>query len=279
MTVAEALRDASGRLGADWARDEAEMLMAHALGVTRSAMLLGHMRDVAPPEFEVMLARRLADEPVAYIVGATEFYGRTFTVTRDVLIPRGDSEATLLAALEATPGAQRILDCGTGSGILLLSLLAEWPGATGIGIDRSPAALEVAARNAQVMGVTERAELVAADWTQPGWAANLGTFELVLSNPPYVEDDAELDASVRDFEPAGALFAGTGGLDAYLVLVPQLPALLAPNGVAVLEIGYRQAKPVTAIAQAAGFTVEIRHDLAGRDRALILRIKGLANAR
>ena len=278
MTVGEALSEATARLGTDWARDEAEMLMAHALGVTRSAMLLGHMRDEAPANFETMLARRLGEEPVAYIIGEADFYGRTFKVTPAVLIPRGDSETTLQAALEAAPSPRRILDCGTGSGILLLSLLAERPQASGVGIDRSPAALEVAAGNAELLGVAERTELVAGDWTQSGWPADLGRFDLVIANPPYVEDGAELDPSVRDFEPAGALFAGPHGLDDYRVLIPQLPALLVPGGVAVLEIGYRQAEAVTAIAEAAGFAVELRHDLAGRPRALILRIKGLAKA-
>lgn len=271
MTVAEALRQAAARLGTDWARDEAEMLMAHALGVTRSVMLLGHMRDPAPEGFAAMMSRRLADEPVVYILGETEFYGRRFAVTPDVLIPRGDSEATIAAALEAAPAARRILDCGTGSGILLLTLLAERPGATGIGIDRSSAALDIAATNARALGLSDRAELREADWTVPGWAAQLGTFDCVIANPPYVEEGAELDASVRDFEPAGALFAGPEGLEAYRVLIPQLPALLSPGGVAVLEIGWRQAQPVTALAVAAGFTVELRCDLGGRDRAVILR--------
>jgi len=277
-SVGEALRDATKRLGADWARDEAEMLMAHALGVTRSAMLLGRMRDPAPDGFEAMLTRRLTDEPLAYIVGETEFYGRRFTVTPDVLIPRCDSEATLLAALEASPGARRILDCGTGSGCLLLSLLAELPEATGIGIDRSTAALAVAAANARSLGVAERADMRERDWNQPGWAAALGRFDLILCNPPYVEDGAALDASVRDREPAGALFAGPEGLDDYRVLVPQLPALMAPGGVAVVEIGWRQAEAVSAIAAEAGLTAALRRDLADRPRALILSQKSLAKA-
>lgn len=276
MTVGEALREATLLLGTDWARDEAEMLMAHALGVTRSAMLLGQMREPSPPAFASMIDRRIADEPVAYIIGRAEFYGRSFIVSPDVLIPRADSEATLLAALEAAPAPTRILDCGVGSGCLLLSLLAERPNALGIGIDRSEAALTVAAQNAAALGVGGRCELRAADWTRNGWNDELGVFDLVLANPPYVEDDAELDTSVRDFEPAGALFAGPEGLDAYRILIPHLPGLLSPDGVAVLEIGYRQAEAVAAIADAAGFGAELRRDLAGRDRALILRIKGLA---
>lgn len=270
MTVADALREAAARLGTDWARDEAEILMAHALGTTRSAMVLGQMRDAAPASFAAMIERRLADEPVAYILGETAFYGRRFAVSPDVLIPRGDSETTLLAALEAAPGAHRILDCGTGSGCLLLSLLAENPAASGVGIDSSDAALAIAAVNAEALAVSERVRLLAADWEAPGWADGLGLFDLIVANPPYVEEHAVLDASVRDFEPHGALFAGSDGLAAYRRLVPQLPALLTPNGTAVLEIGHAQAASVTAIAQAAGFAVRLRHDLAGRDRALIL---------
>lgn len=277
MTVGEAIRAAAARLGNDWARDEAEMLMAHALGCSRSAMLLGHMRDPAPPAFHALLERRLAHEPVAYIVGEVEFHGRRFRVSRDVLIPRGDSETIVRAAMEAIPAARRILDLGTGSGCLLLTLLAEWPEARGTGIDRSPAALAVAQGNARSLGVADRAALVEGDWASSGWADGLGTFDLVIANPPYVEDDAELDASVRDYEPAGALFAGPDGLDAYRVLIPQLPGLLDAEGVAVIEIGYRQAAAVAAIAGAAGFAAGLRRDLAGRDRALVLRIKGLAN--
>lgn len=270
MTVGEALREATAHLAADWARDEVEMLMAHALGVTRSAMLLGHMRDPVPEAFEPMLVRRLADEPVAYILGETEFYGRRFVVTPDVLIPRGDSETTLMAALEAAPDPQRILDCGTGSGCLLLSLLTERPAAKGVGIDRSAPALAVAARNAVALSLAGRAQLYEGDWSAPGWASHLGQFDLVIANPPYVEDDAILDNSVREHEPAGALFAGRDGLDAYRVLVPQLSSLLTPGGVAVLEIGHGQADVVTALAEASGFAAELRRDLAGRARSLIL---------
>lgn len=270
ITVAKALREATARLGTDWARDEAEMLMAHALAVSRSAMLLVHMRDPIPAGFAALLERRLAHEPIAYITGETEFFGRTFKVSPDVLIPRGDSEAVLLAALEAAPEARRILDCGTGSGCLLLSLLAERPDACGIGIDHSPAALAVAAENAEALGLGGRAELREADWTHPGWAADLGRFDLVIANPPYVEDEAELDASVRDHEPHGALFAGPEGLDAYRVLIPQLADLLTPAGIAVLEIGWRQGEAVAEIAADAGFTCTLRHDLAGRPRALIV---------
>lgn len=300
MTVGEALREATVRLGTDWARDEAEMLMAHALGVPRSQMLLGHMRELVPAEFDEMLKRRLNDEPVAYIIGETKFYGLRFTVTPDVLIPRGDSETVIEAARSAftdRPSPKRILDLGTGCGALLLAALTIWSEAEGLGLDCSPRALIVAIRNAQRLANTPIAfvgngpeilppqnpdagfaRFIQRDWTKRSWRAHIGTFDLVLCNPPYVEEDAVLDASVRNHEPAGALFAGSDGLDAYRILIPQLPALLTPGGVAVLEIGYRQADAVAALAEAAGFTTLLRHDLAGRPRALTLVRKGLAKA-
>jgi release factor glutamine methyltransferase len=273
MTVAEALRAAARRLEAvsDTARLDAELLMAEALGVSRSELLLRHFRDPAPDVFAGLVTRRLAHEPVAQILGRKEFYGREFRVCRAVLTPRADSETTVAAALEACAAAARILDCGTGSGALLLTLLAELPGARGIGIDRSEAALAVAAGNAARLGLADRAEMRRADWREPDWSAGLGAFDCVVANPPYVETGADLDPSVREYEPAGALFAGPDGLDDYRLLVPQLAGLLEPGGVAVLEIGASQADAVADIAAKAGFSSELRRDLGGRARALVLR--------
>lgn len=274
MTVAEALRAATSRLAeaSDTARLDAEVLMAHALGVTRSDLLLHRMADPAPAQFAALIARRLAHEPVAYITGETEFFGRPFLVGPAVLIPRADSEVLVEVALGAQPEAKRILDCGTGSGALLLAVLAERPGAQGVGVDRSIDALQVAAANAARLGLAERARILAADWEQSGWADGLGQFDLILANPPYVEDAAELAPSVRTHEPAGALFAGPEGLDAYRMLIPQLPALLAPGGTVLLEIGAAQAGAVSAIAAAAGFAAELYRDLGGRPRVLRLQI-------
>lgn len=274
MTIADSLREATARLaaGSDTARLDAEVLMAHALGVTRSDMLLRHMRDAVPDAFAALVERRLTAEPVAYIVGTQEFYGRSFAVNREVLIPRGDSESVVEVALAAAPDATRVLDCGTGSGALLLTLLAELPDATGVGIDRSLGALTVAAANADTLGLGEKARIRRADWHESGWSEDLGQFDLIIANPPYVEAEAVLDASVREHEPAGALFAGPEGLDDYRVLIPQLPALLSAGGIAVLEIGATQAEAVSAIATEAGFAVSCHPDLAGRPRALVLRI-------
>lgn len=271
MIVGEAIRAAAERLAgcSETARLDAELLMAQALDMARSDMLLRAMRDAVPPSFEVLVARRMAHEPVAHILGRQEFYGREFRVTPDTLIPRGDSEVLVEAALELKREAQRVLDLGTGTGALLLSVIAE-TGANGIGTDRSPAALAVAHDNADFLGLEDRVRFHLLDWTMPDWSEGLGKFDVILCNPPYVEAAAALDPDVRDHEPPGALFAGAEGLDDYRVIIPQLRGLMADGALVILEIGYRQAEAVTSIAQAQDFAVDLRRDLANRPRALIL---------
>lgn len=274
MTVAGRLREAAAALGpeASTARLDVELLMAHALDVSRTELLLRHMQGEAPTAFKALFARRQAGEPVAYIMGHTEFYGLDLAVTPAVLIPRADSETLVEAALAAKPDARSVLDCGTGSGALLLAVLASLPRAKGIGIDRSGAALRVAAANSERTGVHPHALFLERDWDMPGWDEGFGRFDLILANPPYVEDHADLEPVVRDHEPEGALFAGPEGLDAYRVLVPQLPRLLAPGGIALVEIGSRQADAVSDIAASAGLSTRLHRDLAGRPRALEMRI-------
>ena len=276
MTIADAIRAAAERLCAtsDTARLDAELLMAHVLGVSRSQLLLLRMRDEAAPHaagFDRLVERRAAHEPVAHLLGVQEFFGLEFAVTPDTLIPRGDSETIVQAALDCAAQDARVLDMGTGSGALLLAFLHERPGARGVGIDASAAALAVASANGQRLGLAERAQFVQANWLESGWAHDLGRFDLVLCNPPYVESDANLDPDVREFEPATALFAGPEGLDDYRAIVPQLGKLLVPGGVAIFEIGAGQAEAVGAIASESGFAAETRRDLADRPRALILR--------
>lgn len=272
MTVARALRAATERLAAasDTARLDAELLMAHALGSSRSATLLGRMHDPAPAAFDELVALRAGHTPLAHILGHQEFWGLEFTVTPDVLIPRGDSETVVRAALAVKPEAGRVLDMGTGSGALLLAYMSENPAAEGIGIDASEQALAVAQANAARLGLAPPAQFRCADWNTRDWAAELGRFDLILCNPPYVEDDAPLDRSVRDHEPAAALFAGPEGLDAYRAIIPQLGKLLCADGVAVLEIGFEQATAVTRIAAETGHAASLHRDLAGRPRALVL---------
>ena len=270
--IATVLREAAGQLAAisDTARLDAELLMAHALGVSRTELLLRHLHFGPPAHFTSILERRIAHEPVAYILGSQPFYGLELEVTPAVLIPRGDSETLIEAARVARSQRppQRILDLGTGSGALLLAALTLWPEARGIGLERSPAAREVAARNAARLGLAERATITGGDWTVAGWHERLGQFDLILANPPYVEEAAELAPSVRVHEPAEALFAGAEGLDDYRLLISHIPALLPPGGTAIFEIGATQAGPVMALAEAAGFTVQVHVDLAGRPRAV-----------
>ena len=271
LRVADAIRAAAERLAAtsETARLDAELLMADALGIERSDMLLRAMRDAVPSSFAAMVERRARHEPVAHILAHQEFFGRRFKVTPDTLIPRGDSEVLVEAALELKPDAARVLDLGTGTGALLLSVIAE-TGARGVGTDRSPAALGVAHDNADLLGLEERVRFHLLDWRQEGWADELGCFDLILCNPPYVEENAALDPDVRDHEPHGALFAGAGGLDDYRILIPQLRSLMEDGGVAILEIGHEQAEPVSVLARAQKFAVNLRRDLANRPRALIL---------
>lgn len=245
--------------------------MAHALGLSRSDMLLRRADLGVPDGFGTLLDRRLAHEPVAYITGHQDFWDLTLLVTPDVLIPRSDSETLIDAALEG-PIPERILDLGTGSGALLLAALSAFPGATGDAIDASTAALNVAKANARALGFLPRARFHHLSWRDAGWMEKLDLgYDLVLCNPPYVESDADLDPMVSMHEPHSALFAGTEGLDDYRILMPAIPALLAADGVAIVEIGHEQAEAVADLAAKAGLIATVRHDLAGKARALVLQ--------
>jgi release factor glutamine methyltransferase len=272
-TIASALRDATAVLQevSGTARLDAEILMAHALGLPRAEMLV-RQRDLAVPElYAELIERRMAAEPVAYIRGFQEFWDLTLAVTSDVLIPRGDSETLIEVAIDAFAGNEgpaRVLDLGTGSGALLLAALSVFPEANGIGVDASAAALAVASENAVRLGFANRTEFQHRSWHNEDWTMGLGRFDLILCNPPYVENGAELDATVMLHEPHSALFSGEEGLDDYRVLLPQVGALLKLDGVAIFEIGYRQADAVSDLARQAGLSTELRHDLGGNPRCI-----------
>jgi release factor glutamine methyltransferase len=264
---------AAGRLAksSDTPRLDAELLMAYALNIGRSELLLRHTEMAVPASFAGYLNRRIAHEPVAYITGTQAFWDLELAVTRDVLIPRADSETLIAAALEIFADTQaplRILDLGTGSGALLLAALSAYPNASGTGIDSSDRALDVARVNARRLGFEQRVILQAKSWCEHGWAEGMGRFDLILCNPPYVEDDATLDPMVTEYEPHSALFAGPEGLDDYSILIPQIAALLAPGGIAIFEIGHLQTTAVSNLASAVGLCTEMRSDLAGKPRAL-----------
>ncbi len=266
MKVRAALADAAARLGeSDTPRLDAELLMAHALGVERETLLLHRLDDPAPPAFEALLARRLACEPIAYITGRRAFWTIALEVGPGALVPRPDSETLIEAAIayfgERSPA--RILDLGTGPGTLLLAALDQWPRATGLGVDASAEALAYARRNAG-----PRAEFRLGDWTE----GLDGRFDLILCNPPYVANGAALPPEIALHEPAGALFAGPDGLDAYRALAPRLASLLAPEGVVCVEIGAGQLISATSIFAAQAFTIESRRDLSGIERCLLLTL-------
>jgi len=265
------LRNASTRLAAvsDTPRLDAELLAAHAAGMSREEMILSLPRLDIPEDADLLLLRRLASEPIAYITGQRDFWTLTLRVTHDVLVPRPDSETLIEAAIDHFAGKappRRILDLGTGSGALLLAALDVWREASGLGVDRSPGAVDVARDNARRCAMAGRAEFRIGDWGE-GLAE---PFDLILCNPPYIRDDAMLPADVRAHEPAGALFGGADGLDAYRLLAGQVGLLLAPGGVALFEIGFDQGESAGALFRKAGFAVTLARDLGGRARALVV---------
>jgi release factor glutamine methyltransferase len=263
-------------VGIEDARSEAWLLLAAATGRSRAELIAGPGEGLSPAEEQRLAAlagRRLRREPMAYILGAREFWSLPFQVSPAVLVPRPETETVVEAALaEIADRAARlcILDLGTGSGCLLLALLSELPHASGLGIDRSAAALAIARVNAGRLGLAERASLRAGDWG----AGLAGPFDLIVSNPPYVActEAAGLAPEVRDFEPMEALLAGADGLDAYRALAPGCARLLAEDGLVCLEIGQGQGPAVTEIARRYGLRlVASRPDLAGIERCLIFR--------
>jgi release factor glutamine methyltransferase len=276
VPIAQALRAGAARLeaaGIDNSRREARLLLAHALD-KQPAEFLSEPRALVPTEiFDALVARRAAREPMALITGHQEFWSLDFAVSPDTLVPRPDSETLIEAALAARPArdaVSHVLDLGTGTGCLLLAALHEFPVAFGVGVDRVPTAATLARRNAAALGLAGRAAFLCGDWA----AALTGRFDLVLCNPPYIPaaEIATLMPEVALHEPASALFGGPDGLDAYRAVIAGLPSLLAPGGVAILELGQGQAPAVAALAGALNFATALRSDLAGIPRALVMRL-------
>jgi release factor glutamine methyltransferase len=281
-TIGAVLADASRRLaaaGIEAPQREARLLLGRASGLGATALIGWPERPVAAEavrRFEQVLARRLAHEPIAKILGRREFWSLDFAVTADTLDPRPDTETLVAAVLAEIPDRRaplRIADLGTGTGCILLALLSELPAAWGVGIDRSAAAARVAAGNAAALGFGRRAGVAVGDWA----AALAACFDIVVSNPPYIASAAiaGLAPEVRDYDPRAALDGGADGFDAYRRLAPDCARLLRPGGLAAFEVGAGQAGSVAALCHAAGLSLlGIRADLAGIDRVVLARNLG-----
>jgi release factor glutamine methyltransferase len=276
-TVGDALRwgaELLARAGVAEPRREARLLLALAMGVDPGVVLGYPERELAAAaqaRLTPLFERRAAREPFSRIIGRRQFWSLDLELSAETLDPRPDSETLVEAALALLPdhrAALRLLDLGTGSGALLLALLTELPGAIGLGVDLLPGAAAIARRNATSLGLGSRALFLAGSWGQaisPGWA------DVILANPPYIAS-SEIDGlapEVARFEPRAALDGGPDGLGACRELIAEMPRLLAPGGIVVLEIGSGQADPVTELLVKAGLVLRgVRRDLAGIERCV-----------
>jgi release factor glutamine methyltransferase len=280
QTIESARRVLSVRFksdGIDSAELDARLLAGAALGLDLTGLIAATARIVTAHEaaqLENFLQRRVAGEPVARILGVKEFWGLPLQLSAATLVPRPDTETVVELALEACRRQHhnnqqwRIADIGTGSGAILLAVLSELPEAIGVGTDISLEALRTARGNAAQLGLAPRASFVACNYT----AALAGTFDLIVSNPPYIRsaDIAGLDREVREYDPPRALDGGADGLDAYRAICPEAARLLVPGGTLIVEAGYDQSGPIAELMSASGLTPDLppKTDLAGIPRAV-----------
>jgi release factor glutamine methyltransferase len=279
VTIGALLKDGAARLaqaGIDGAARESRLLLQAASGIPISTQIAFPERTIAADaaeRFDELLERRARREPMAHILGRREFWSLAFKVTADTLDPRPDSETLVQAVLDHAPdrsAALRLVDFGTGTGSLLLSLLHELPNAVGLVIDASAAALAVATENADALGLSLRASFRCGNWDD----GLDGGFDIVVSNPPYIPsgDIAALQPEVASFEPRLALDGGRDGLDAYRRLGPATARQLAPGGLAAFEIGLGQGDSVRGIMAAAGLRhIATAPDLAAVERCVLFR--------
>ncbi len=274
QTAAQAMAAAAGRLRAagvpDPARD-ARLLLAHAAAVDATRVTLIAPEEIAPDvaeRFEQLISLRAVRVPVSQLVGRRAFYGRDFAISRDVLDPRPETETLIDLALSAR--FKRVLDLGTGSGCILVTLLAERQEATGLGVDLSEAACLQASANAVQHGVADRTDIWQSDW----FTAVTGRFDLIVSNPPYLaaQEMADVAPELRQHEPEMALTDGQDGLSVYRIIAEQAQGYLTPNGRVLVEIGWQQGAAVQEIFTRAGWgQVTLAEDLDGRPRVVCAR--------
>lgn len=277
MTIQSALkemRDQFRSAGLETPELDARLLVQAALGITQEQLLLNTNKIIIDSEckkLNEMVRRRLLREPVSRILGTRGFWKSEFKVSQETLDPRADSETLIEAVLKHInkEAPLTILDMGTGTGCLLLSLLQELPQATGVGIDISEDAIRTARQNAEALGLSDRAKFMVTSWS------NLvvdKAFDVVISNPPYIAEAeiSSLAPEVRQYDPVRALAGGKDGLDCYREIAALLPSLMVNRGQVFLEIGSSQAESVRGILAARGLHVlETTQDLAGHDRCLV----------
>ena len=269
MKIRQLLSDVTLKLSIseiDNAARDARILVAHALGIPISQLSLNTNENV--PEdisasLEKLISRRINREPIAKILGKRQFWGRTFFISEDVLDPRGDTE-TLINYVKDRP-VRSVLDLGTGSGVIAISLACEWKEVHVVATDISEAALLVAQKNARYFNVQDKIDFLKSDWFE----AIEGKFDLIISNPPYIglSESSEISQEVLNYDPDIALFAGSDGLEAYERIIPQLTKFLNPGGTVVLEIGASQSDSVKTLMNSCGLSeVKTLKDLARKDR-------------
>ena len=280
-TIGDAVRSIAHHLEQariDEAVSEARLIIGHALDLSRSEVI--GRKDEKLSEIQLiscrsLAKRRLASEPMAYLMGEKEFWSLSFKVSQDTLIPRPDSETLITAILDHSRNAEtpkRLLDIGTGSGCLLAALLFEWPEATGVGIDSNDGAVSVAQQNMDTLGLAGRSDIVAAVW--PAYLPG-EKFDLVIANPPYIPtvDIPTLDPDVRDYEPLSALDGGPDGLAMHREIAHHAKAVLKPGGLIAVEFGIGQSGNIQRLYGAAGFEpMHIHEDLGGKDRCLLATV-------
>jgi len=257
---------------------DAGLLLAHALGISRIDLIIHRDQDLSEQEvltFDALLARRLRKEPIAYILGEKEFFGRPFQVCPHVLIPRPETEALVELSLPLAPEGGNVLEIGVGSGAVIVSLLCERGDLTGYGMDISPKAVRVTRANAQAHGVSNRLHLYAGDV----FAGLKAAFPLILANPPYIarEEAGSLDDDVRLYEPVNALFGGKDGLDIVKEIIGAVPGHLTAGGLLIMEVGQGQQNAVDRLVSRRG-GLRVRrwaNDLAGIPRTVVIeRVHG-----
>ncbi len=263
--------------GLDTPELDARLLVQYALGMTQEEMFLNSQKEISDNQFIALkgyVERRLRHEPVSRIIGKRAFWKSDFNISAETLDPRADSETLIEVAISLLPkdANLRVLDLGTGSGCLLLSLLQELPQASGVGLDISQGAVAVAKKNSEVLGVAGRSCFVAMDWESysPDQA-----FDIVISNPPYIAESemSALSPEVVLYDPVRALVADDNGLGCYRSIMKRLSGFLKPEGLIFLEIGYKQAKDVSELLARTGLNVvQIFPDLAGNDRVVVAKM-------